>query len=267
MVRMIRYSAVGVLVFAVFGLGLIGLSVQPALAQSPQRTPIGSGGGNLPTVQAPAGQVTIPVISTPERNGDGAATAAAFATVVSGSVANIQATAAAVLTALPTLPGDYTLEDLEAWLTALSENGSISYDPATGTLTVEAEVSETAMNVAIDQALSAAGYEASAVSVDVVDGALIVTAEDVELNSQISGTLVMTVEIAVVNDVAVVTVSSATINGYPVPASTLDDLTAVMQSAIDALLQPSGELNYTVNAVTLMDDALYIAISVQLPTG
>lgn len=255
-----------ILLLMIVMLGLVGfgLLIEPTNAQPPRPNRTPSAPVERPTLQAP--QVTPPVVPTLGDQNNLSATVQAVSTLLAAQAVDARATAAAVLTAIPTLPAEFDSQALMAWLESFSEGLNIAYDPDTHMLTVEATVSETTLNTVIAEAFAIVGYEAAAVAVDLVEGAIVIVAEDVTLNDQLSGTLVVTAAVTTVNGEIVVSITGASLNGQALPPAIIADLNAALQAAFDVLVPPE-ELDYTVEAVTITDGALMLSVSLEIPVA
>ncbi len=199
------------------------------------------------TVQAGATQVFL-------EYGDVQATAQSLATIAALPTEERQATVLAII-------GEEIPEELEQYLNDLFANADISVDPENGTVSVTTALSESTTNAAVDQALVAAGYSASAVAVDYIAEGIVVTVEDITLDNGMSGRLVIFASVAAVNGQIDVTVISATINDMPVPDIIIAELNATFGEAYESILSGSANVpvDTTVTAAYTTDTDLIIS--------
>lgn len=199
------------------------------------------------TVQAGATQVFL-------EYGDVQATAQSLATIAALPTEERQATVLAII-------GEELPEELEQYLNDLFANADISVDPENGTVSVTTALSESTTNAAVDQALVAAGYSASAVAVDYIAEGIVVTVEGVTLDNGMSGRLVIFASVAAVNGQIDVTVISATINDMPVPDNIIAELNATFGEAYESILSGSANVpvDTTVTAAYTTDTDLIIS--------
>lgn len=256
--------------------------------RTPRSGDAGQGGALQATLTAVAGSASgafgtaQAALTNLPNTADGLlATAQAAMTQVSGGAAGMLATAQAYLTALPPLsadvmataqayltaiPGQLNMDSLQAWLATLYEVGGVSYNPQTGVLTLSAEISEANLNTAITQALLAAGYSASGVVVDLVSGGMTVTVQSITLNAEMSGSLNMTLTVGAVDGRLELHVTSASLNGRALPAGTVAELDAALNSALDGYVI-TFPFPYYVQAVTVTDTAIISVVDIILPTA
>jgi hypothetical protein len=196
-----------------------------------------------------------------------AATLQYVATVVNQEVAAAQATVTAltgILQAqLNTLPTELT-----ELLSYLAEQASLSYDPAAGTLSVTALVTEQQANDLMDLVVLAAGYDPDAVSLNTkADGTIDVMLVDV--SGELSGTIVMTYRLTVVNGAVMVELVSVTLNGQSVPLALLPEalVSAVQLGVNAAAVQPmlnTPPVGYTVQTLDITEDGMLLAVVVSV---
>jgi hypothetical protein len=239
------------------------LPIEPTLAQRdrPQRTvvPPAGGSGNTPSLQitppAGQGQNSLP---------DFAATVEALTALSGLNPEALQATAQAVINNIPALEGEFSTEDLSAWVESLSTMGSISFDADRGAITFTMQLDESTVNSLVAEAL--AGYEASSVTVDFANGAVVISASGITLENGMSGTLAMTVQVTAVNGQVVVSMMGATINGQNVPAAVLNEMEAAIQAAFSAM-PAETPFEYSIDQITITDTAIIVTATIVLPVG
>jgi hypothetical protein len=196
------------------------------------------------------------------------ATAQYVATAISQQVGDIEATvtaiSATIQAALAELP-----EDVQALLSNLAQQASLSYDPATKLLTVTSFITEAQANEVQDLVVEAAGYNPQAVSLDTRDdGTIIVTMMNV--SDDLSGMVLLTYNISVVNGRVTATLTNVTINGANVPTERIpEDLQSAVQlgilgSAMQTAVSVPAEVPfvYTVDSATVSDTGILIVYEV-----
>ncbi len=241
------------------------LPITPTVAQGnrPQRTVVppvaGEDGGRIQLT--PAGPFP------PDREiPDFAATIEALTALSSLNPEALQATAQAVINNVPALEGEFSSEDFSAWIEELLTMGSISFDSDTGALTFTAQLDETTINTMIDEALTAAGYEASSVSIDFVKEYIVVTATEISVTDQISGTVVTTVGLSVVNGEVVADIIGATVNGQLMPNALVEEWEVAIQAAFSAM-PVETPFEYSIDQISITDSSILITATIVLPVG
>lgn len=190
-----------------------------------------------------------------------AATAQYLATTVDQSTESIQATVTAISAELGSLP-----VDLESLLTYFSGQGSISYE--NGALTVTMFVTEAQANDLLDLLVQVAGYDPDAVSLNTTAaGTIEVTLVDV--STDLTGTVMMTYSVAVVDGAVSVQLVSVTLNGRAVPVEMISDdlLSAIQLGVTGATVQPMlnvPQTGYTVETLNVTDDGILLSVMVQI---
>jgi len=248
-------------------------SVQPVTAQRPQRTPPAGGGGagSMPTVDLSGVQITLPASDDLMATANALAAGddlMATANAMLDSMGDVDmdtlmVTANAMLTAMPTFTGGLSSDDLTEWLESLSAS-SLSFDPDTGAIVVTVTIDEAMVDTVIAAALTEAGMGAASVSVDFVDGLIVMSAEDVSLSSSLTGDLSMSVALTAVNGEIVVMLVEASLNGKPLPPAALAELTALLEAGFNDSLQTPTGLDYSVDAVVVTDEAVLFVVLLTL---
>jgi hypothetical protein len=169
---------------------------------------------------------------------------------------------AATVTAISAQMGD-TSAELEALLSTLSGQGSVNFDG--DMLTATAFISEAQVNALLDVLVEASGYDPNAASVDTrADGTVDVIL--VDLSGELSGTLVLTYELSVVDSAVSVELVSVTLNGRLVPMDMLpDDLVAAIELAVNAAaVEPmlSAAVAYSIDTLAVTDEGILLGVSV-----
>lgn len=241
----------------IFGMAIS--SVQPVTAQRPQRTPAAGGRSvALPTIELSGLQITMPAAD------DMMATANALLESMSDSDMDaLMATANALLTAMPTFTGGLSSDDLSEWLTSLSAS-AMSFDPDTGAMIVTLTIDEDMVDTVVDTALIAADSGASTVSVDFVDGLVVIRADDVTLSSKLAGDLVVSVALTADDGAIVVTIVTASLNGKALPPATLAELTALLETSFNDSLETPEGLDYAVETLVVTDEGIDVTLSLEL---
>ena len=192
------------------------------------------------------------------------ATAEYVATTINQQVGGIEATvtaiSATVQAALAELP-----EEVSELLTALAQQASISYDPATKLLTVTSFVTEAQANEVQDLVVEAAGYNLEAVWLDTRDdGTIVVTM--IGVSGELPGTVLLTYQITIVDRHVTATLTNVTINGANVPTERIPaDLQSAVQlgvlgSAMQTAMNIPAEVPfvYTAQSVNVSDTGILI---------
>ncbi|MEO1164082.1 MAG: hypothetical protein AAFV98_09885 [Chloroflexota bacterium] len=114
------------------------------------------------------------------------------------------------------------------------------FDPETNTLRLTTTIDEIQINEAIDIVLAASGYEDVNASVDLIPNGIVVTLEDYVLENGTTATVALT--FTLVQDVESgayqLVLTSATINGIPVPVNQLaDELDTLVIAYLEAYLE------------------------------
>ena len=180
----------------------------------------------------------------------------------SNGSSSIQATFNAVATQISGLGGN-----LEATLQAFEMPVPVVLEGDTASFTSSITLSESQINTLLTSVLAASGYGGA--SVDLIPGGAVTTIPNITLNSQISGTLVFTVNIAVVDGVISLTIISASINGVTIPTSLLDDIVETVEgtlvSTIESALAAASSaqsLTYTVDSIVITDTDFTTVVTV-----
>ncbi len=271
---------------ASLAIGMMGLllaswlvTATPASAQPGRRTPMATGIGR-PTLDTGGAQATL----------NAAATSAA------GMTGGIEQTAQAILTQIPAQPsfpndmvaatGEFIATQAQGIavtplaidtaslspeqqqiLNTFLQYGSVNYDPATQTATLSAELSETAINAILDQAVTTAGYNPNDVSADLVTGGAVVTLYNIDLqqNGQ-TGTLVVGLAISAVNGEIQVEIVSADYQGRSIPPALLENmgLSSDFATQLNTTVTGNSTLDYTINTLVFTETSAVISISVSV---
>lgn len=262
----------GVLTLLLVGVSLFTFSIEPVSAQGqrntrePRATRETSAATPIPRATRDTTRVT-----------EIAATTQAIATHITQSAESIEMTATAITTQLQDL-GDEIAQQIEILSEYFIINGSATYDPDTGELTLIAVLDEAPINAAIEMALTTSGYD-NAVTVD-FDGAsstIIVTVEDVELSNGRTATVALSYQPVITDDGVTLVLVGITVNGLSVPIDAVDE--DIVQIVSDAMASASGDLNamvettayegdypYTVDLILISDDTMTIVMTVYVTT-
>lgn len=149
----------------------------------------------------------------------------------------------------------------------------INYDREAGTVTLTTTFDENQINEIINVVLEAGGYGEINATVDLVDGGMIVTLEDVTLENGAVVTAVLTFELVETEDGYDLVLTGITVNNFPIPQDQLD---AVLQGYIEAYIEdiingntsdfaddlPEGAeaVEYVVDQVIITDNLIAVVI-------
>lgn len=272
-------SSVLMMVMVMFGIGVsfAGASALPDAAAHqratrPPRTvstPAASGASAALTQAA----ATLQSLGTPSAGGgastmltQAAATIQAISTV---SMASIQATAMAAVGSVNADAEAALIAQLEAW----AVYGTLDVQSSEGLLLVTYTLSEAEVNQAVDAALAAAGY-AYSVTVDLGVNTVTVTLGNITLSSSQTGTLALTFTLGLDADGYTLVLTSATLNGRPIPTESVEALldeaiaaivNTVLLSVPDDAASAAGSISYDVQSVTISQDAVTLVVAITVP--
>ncbi|MEL7237045.1 MAG: hypothetical protein AAGK74_21265, partial [Chloroflexota bacterium] len=194
------------------------------------------------------------------------ATADAITTRAALTVAEYQATADALRTAVPEQIQEVASEELEALLNSIDANLAVDFNE--NGLVVTYAIQESQFNAALDAALAASEYSYSTASADFTPDGILITIEDVQLTENLTGRALALVAVAAVNGEAQATVIFVTVNDVPVSDEQVAQLNATIQgaagSAIDGVL---ANYEYRVDALYTTDTTIVTSISVPYEIG
>jgi hypothetical protein len=171
----------------------------------------------------------------------------------------IQATAAAAIAQLQADIANLS-EDAPLLAAAMAAEGSVTYDPATNTLTGDRVVTEATTNLYADTAAQSQGIDPNSVYVNYVTGASIVSFTDAGSGATVALTYTVEVSGGTVTPVLV----SATINGVSVPTSSVPSAweSASFEAFYSAILSATSDLpvdaEVLVDEVTFTEDSAYV---------
>lgn len=208
----------------------------------------------MATVQAGVGSISALATEV-------AATAQYLATTVDQSAESVQATVTAISSNLGSVSAE-----LEALLSYFGEQGSISYE--NGTLTVTMFITEAQANDLLDVLVQAAGYDPEAMFIDTrADGTVQVIL--VDASADLNGTVVMTYSVAVVEGAVSVQLVSVTLNGRAVPVEMISDdlLSAIQLGVTGAAVQPMlnvPQTGYTIETLSITHEGILLSVQVQV---
>ncbi|GEM_PF-5870195 len=202
----------------------------PVFAQRAQRTPSAPGGGAQATIYAAA-------------------------TMSAATLNAIGSGAQATLNAVSTMSA--------ATLNAVATNvrGSTGVNTGEGSVTTTFSVSESIVNLAISEALAAAGYPGS--TTNLISGGMILIVPNFTVG-QLTGTLVVTLAVGVQNSVIDLTLIAATLDGRAVPVTAVDTLLDTVEQTLNAiLLEAAGAaVSIRINALIITETAITTTITV-----
>lgn len=184
----------------------------------------------------------------------------------------IQATASAFASGLQSIPGVTAIPS--GTLAALSEFGSVAYDSANQSVTVNVTLTEAMINTAFTEAMAAVGYPGA--TIDLVNGGAVITIPNVTLSAQFSGTLVVTVALTVVDGGVEMGLVSASINGVNVPVALVEDLIATLETTLETALtdvvagyvgMSSVTVGYSIDGLWISDTAITATVTLYWDTA
>lgn len=184
----------------------------------------------------------------------------------------IQATASAFASGLQSIPGVTAIPS--GTLAALSEFGSVAYDSANQSVTVNVTLTEAMMNTAFTEAMAAVGYPGA--TLDLVNGGAVITIPNVTLSAQFTGTLVVTVALSVVDGGVEMGLVSASINGVNVPVALVEDLIATLETTLETALTDvvagyvgmgSVTVGYSIDGLWISDTAITATVTLYWDTA
>jgi hypothetical protein len=251
---------VGMFLFVFMLALMLPISAQPPMPGRP------TAGATRP--QRPDTTPQIPEITlTPRSTADYRATAQVLSTGVHLDDTFIQATVNALTMQIPSLDTSLPADDLTTLIETFLTTGGVIFDLETNSLTVTSMYTEMMVNAAVEAALLTAGYNPSQVSVDLVYGAVKIIVTDVELNSQLKGTLILTVALTAVDGTIQIELVSATINNIQIPQSLLSEIEVddVFAEAMNVADSVDLELSYSIDEITITDQEILVVITVMLP--
>jgi hypothetical protein len=229
----------------------------PVEAQRPARTP-------RPTTERPDVQATVNAVAT-QTSGDVQLTVEAVLTEAPSSDA-ILATTEAIATHAAFSPDDVMATaqaiisqsgNVSPELQAMLESwtGSVSYNETTGAVTLTTSVSESTLNLAVDEAMNT-----DEVFIDLVPGGAILWINAFELNER-SGTLVVETVISAESGEVLVEPVSVTFNGNSIPLAAFDS--QLQAATTQAVTQVYAEIAYSVDELVVFDTYLIVTVTVQ----
>lgn len=274
-------SSVLMMVMVMFGIGVsfAGASDLPddaayQRATRPPRTVSTSAGGGASAALTQAA-ATLQSLGTPSANGgastmltQAAATVQALSTV---SMASIESTAMAALGSVTADAEAALIAQLEAW----AVYSTLDVQSSDGRLLVTYTLSEAQVNQAVDAALAAAGY-AYSVTVDLGVNTVTVTLGNITLSSGQTGTLALTFTLAVGADGYTLVLTSATLNGRPIPTESVEALmdeaiativNTVLLSVPDESASGTSSISYDVQSVTISQDVVTLVVAIMVPSA
>ncbi|MFN8529002.1 MAG: hypothetical protein U0670_10350 [Anaerolineae bacterium] len=193
-----------------------------------------------------------------------AATAHAAATRLHSAGANAAATATALVGTLQAAYNDLPTSVI-AWLDSFDGQVAYDYDQATGMLTVSTYLSEAYVNQGADAVAMTLGYSGDSVTVDLQSPDIaIVTVIDPASGA----TIVITVQVSVVNGLVSAVPLSLTINGRntpvnQIPAEYSAAANAAVQSQLDAIFAAAG-IDYTLQSIYFDDGGATLTVTLSL---
>jgi len=247
-------------------------------AQPPPREtrPGGTAQPPPPQVTRPAGTVqprvtlTLPGIDPTALR----TTAQAQSTQINATRQSIQMTATALnidptavratVQAIATRVAGIELTDEQiAALQALADISTVTYNAEDNTLTAVIEPSETQVNTLIDSIATYTGNDVEAISVDLVEGGIVITVED----AAAQGDLVVTTSVTTVDGELVVTVDSVMLGQFSVPVDEFSEYVDAIVAGLDldlsylAALQETFDVTF--DAVVITEDGLVFVVTLQ----